>query len=278
MRLLSEAEAIAPSGAVISIGMFDGVHRGHRTVLAQLRARGDALGLPTVVVTFDPHPRAVVTPNRAPPLLGGLDQRLALLEAAGAADACLVIRFDRARSAQPVDAFIEDTLRRRLGMRALVVGENFACGHQRKGDVAYLTQAGMRHGFTVNPVALRQAAEAGSESPCSSTYVRELVSGGDVELAGAVLGRPYELAGMVMGMPAGNALSARLPAGICAPAPDDYEGAVTQAGDGRWMPAILQVRAGVCGVTLHAREAARLAEGSRILLRFTARRLRAAAA
>ncbi|WP_051974744.1 FAD synthetase family protein [Cupriavidus necator] len=278
MQLLSEAEAFAPSGAVVSIGMFDGVHRGHRAVLAQLRARGDALGLPTVVVTFDPHPRAVVTPHRAPPLLGSVGQRLALLAASGAADACLVIRFDRARSAQPVDAFVEQTLLGGLGMRALVVGENFACGHQRKGDVAYLVQSGLRHGFTVNPVALRQAAEAGSDAPCSSTYARQLVSAGDVELAGAVLGRPYELAGNVMAGPAGHALAVRLPQGICTPAPDDYDGAVAQAGDDTWMPAVLQVRAGECDVRLHTREPARLAEGSRIVLRFTARRLRAAAA
>lgn len=78
----------------------------------------------------------------------------------GAADACLVIRFDRARSAQPVDAFVEQPLLGGLGMRALVVGGNFACGHQRKEDVAYLVHAGLRHGFTVKPVALRQAAEA----------------------------------------------------------------------------------------------------------------------
>lgn len=278
MQLLSEAEAFAPSGAVVSIGMFDGVHRGHRAVLAQLRARGDALGLPAVVVTFDPHPRAVVTPHRAPPLLGSVGQRLALLAASGAVDACLVIRFDRARSTQPVDAFVEQTLLGGLGMRALVVGENFACGHQRKGDVAYLVQAGLRHGFTVNPVALRQAAEAGSDAPCSSTYARQLVSAGDVELAGAVLGHPHELAGTVMAGPAAHALAVRLPQGICTPAPDDYDGAVAQAGDRRWMPAMLQVRAGVCGVTLHTRDAARLPEGSRILLRFTARRLRAAAA
>ena len=278
MRLLTEAETYAPSGSVVSIGMFDGVHRGHRSVLAQLRAHGQAHGLPTVVVTFDPHPRAVVTPDRAPALLGSLEQRLALLAATGAADACLVIRFDQRRSTQAVEAFVDDTLLAGLGMRELVVGENFACGHRRKGDVPWLREAGLSKGFTVSPVALRPAVEAGSGAACSSTHARQLLSDGDVERAAALLGRAHEVLATVMSALTGRELAARLPAGMCMPADDDYEGAVADVHTGTWLPAVLQVRNRVCGVRLLTRSAQDFARGCGILLRFHARRTQAAAA
>jgi len=276
MQVLAEAEALAPHpAAVVSIGMFDGVHRGHRSVLAQLRARGDALGLPTVVVTFDPHPRAVVTPQRAPSLLGTLDQRLALLADTGAADACMVIRFDHARSTQPVDDFIDHTLLALLGMRGLVVGENFACGHRRKGDIPYLRQAGLHKGFTVSPIALRLASEAGSDVACSSTHVRELVSAGEVERATAVLGRPYALSGTVLS--SARNLAVRLPAPMCLPASDDYDGVVADA-EGRWVPAVLQVRDDLCDVRLLAQPSPGFARGQLVQLRFGARRAQVEAA
>jgi riboflavin kinase/FMN adenylyltransferase len=272
MRILTEAEAPAPpgtSGSVVTIGMFDGVHRGHRSVLAQLRAQGDALGLPTIVVTFDPHPRAVVTPQRAPSLLGTLDQRLALLADTGAADACLVVRFDRARSAQPVDDFVDHTLLATLGMRGLVVGENFACGHRRMGDISYLRQAGGHKGFSVHPVALRQASEAGSDVACSSTHVRELVSAGELERAAAVLGRPYALYGTVLeaiGDPV-----VKLPARMCLPASGDFDGLVVDT-SGRRLPAVLQMRDDLCTIRLLSQPSRGFARGNQVQLRFGARR------
>src|SRR5258707_819878 len=115
-----------------------GVHRGHAKVLRQLRARGERLGLPTAVVTFDPHPRAVVRPDACPRLLSSVDDRIQLLAATEAVDHCLVLRFDEQRSQQDAEAFVRDTLLTQLGMRELIVGENFASGRGRVGPVAYI--------------------------------------------------------------------------------------------------------------------------------------------
>ena len=95
MKIIGDAQTLEGSGTVVSIGMFDGVHRGHRRVLQTLRTIGRRLGLPTVVVTFDPHPRAVLRPESAPAMLASLEDRIELLTLTGAADHCLVLPFDR---------------------------------------------------------------------------------------------------------------------------------------------------------------------------------------
>ena len=139
MRRCTQAAQARSPAQVVAIGMFDGLHIGHRQVLQRLRALGDRLGLPTLVLTFDPHPRSVVGRQPPPRLLCTVDERLDLLAASGLVDAALVLPFDVARSQEPVERFVADTLVGMLGARALVVGANFACGHQRplNGQLAH---------------------------------------------------------------------------------------------------------------------------------------------
>ncbi|MDW3683739.1 FAD synthetase family protein [Cupriavidus sp. CV2] len=275
MQVITEANEFAPRGAVVSIGMFDGVHRGHRRVLSLLRSRGREAGLPTVLVTFDPHPRAVIRPEGPPPLLSTLDDRIALLAATGEVDTCLVLRFDKLRSAESVETFVGDTLVAHLGMRALVVGENFACGRGRKGNVDYLRTLGTQWGYHVHPVALRAPADAGSGNHCSSSETRRLIQLGEVSAAAALLERPHEITGTIAAAPSRSerAISVVLPVGMCMPAPDNYAGAVRRKeGALPWVPAILQVRAeqacGLPAVHLVTLEGIDAACGDRMALRF----------
>lgn len=278
-----QATGGAPEACVVTIGMFDGVHRGHRQVLAKLRARGEWSGLPTALVTFDPHPRAVLRGDReAPKLLSSLADRLQLLRATGAVDYALVLRFDAERAAQSADEFVSTVLLQRLGMRQLVVGENFACGRNRQGSVAYLADLGSRLGFSVSPVTLDTvpAVGVGNSSASvrsSSTEARRLISLGDLAGASVVLERPHELTGIVTRslsrVGASRVIEAELPATMCAPAAADYVGEVRpmQPGAG-WFSALLHVR-GQSGQTVRF-EAARDFEargGDPLRLRFVDR-------
>ncbi|MBO9651326.1 MAG: FAD synthetase family protein [Variovorax sp.] len=248
---IDQATGDAPAACVATIGMFDGVHRGHRQVLANLRARGEWSGLPTALITFDPHPRALLRGDRgAPKLLSSLADRLQLLASTGAVDYALVLRFDAERAAQSADEFVSTVLLRRLGMRRLVVGENFACGKNRQGSVAYLADLGLRLGFSVSPVTLDTVPGVGTSGASvrsSSTEARRLISLGDLAGAGAVLERPHELTGIVTRslsrVGASRVIEAELPATMCAPAAADYVGEVRpmQPGAG-WFPALLHVR------------------------------------
>src|SRR5258705_201002 len=175
MKIIGDATRLEASGSVVAIGTFDGVHRGHRRLLQTLRETGAALRLPTIVVTFDPHPRAVLRPDQAPALLVSVEQRLELLALTGAADHCLVLPFDRRISEATAREFVARTLVRRLRMSALVVGENFRCGRGRSGDIALLRALGTEFGFTVHALALRSDAESTLQPPCSSTEMRRLI-------------------------------------------------------------------------------------------------------
>jgi riboflavin kinase/FMN adenylyltransferase len=245
MKVITDACEFGLPGAVVSIGMFDGVHRGHRRVLDLLRDNGRQRSLPTVLITFDPHPRAVLRPEFRPPLLSSLADRIALLAGTGAVDYCLVLRFDRDRGAEPVEDFVEGTLVQQLGIRSLVVGENFACGHGRKGDVEYLRTLGERSGFAVHAASLRSSSDPQGVAHCSSTETRRLIQIGDVRGAAALLDRPHEITGMIAGptQARSRALEVMLPDGICTPAAFDYAGEVTKKDAALpWIPAILQVR------------------------------------
>lgn len=247
MNVITGSSDFRLPAAVVSIGMFDGVHRGHTKVLRQLRSRGSQLGLPTAVVTFDPHPRAVVRPDARPMLLSSLDDRMQLLAATGAVDHCLVLRFDQARRRQPADQFVFTTLVEQLGMLELIVGENFACGRARQGTVSYLATLGLQLGFAVAPVRLD--AIPGSRDPVhsSSTEARRLIQLGDLAGAAAMLQRPHEMTGTVTRavIASRRVVEAELPMAMCAPAPADYVGAVRRGGTGSsWIPALLQVRGG----------------------------------
>mgnify|MGYP006269730341 CR=1 FL=1 len=176
-----------PRSSVLSIGVFDGVHLGHRFTLAQARAAADARGADLVVVTFDPHPLAVLRPERAPKMLTTLEQRLALLEETGV-DAVFVLTFDEAASLQSAPSFVEELLVAHLGAAEVLVGEDFRFGHDRAGDVELLRNLGAQLGFEVSGLAL----SAHEGDAISSTRIRALLAAGEVEGAAELLGRPHE--------------------------------------------------------------------------------------
>jgi riboflavin kinase / FMN adenylyltransferase len=195
MRVWHDLGAVEDLGpTVVTIGNFDGVHRGHQAVLARARERAEALGgIPVVALTFDPHPMRVVRPDHAPLLLCDVGRRVELLGAAGA-DAVLVLSFDREVSNWSPQEFIDRVLVGALHARAVVVGENFRFGHRAAGKVQTLAEAGA---FEV--VGLSLAGDAGPEHRAwSSTYIRERVADGDVEAAAEALGRPLRLTGVVV--------------------------------------------------------------------------------
>lgn len=186
----------APSGwgrCVVTIGVFDGVHQGHQQIVGRAVDRAAELGVPSVVLTFDPHPSEVVRPGSHPPMLTGQRYRAELLEALGV-DVVCVQPFTRDFSRLGPDEFVHAVLVEGLHARGVVVGENFRYGHKAAGDIGSLTAAGRRFGFSVEGVAL-----CGSEETTwSSTYVRSCVQAGDVEGAKAALGREHRVEGVVV--------------------------------------------------------------------------------
>jgi riboflavin kinase/FMN adenylyltransferase len=195
-------ETICPRlahGSVVTIGAYDGVHRGHMAVIARVRELAAAEGRATAVVTFDRHPASVVRPESAPLLLTDLDQKLELLAATGI-DYALVIRFDGERAAEPAEQFVRDDLVGCLDARVIVVGEDFHFGHQRRGNVELLRTMGQDHEFTVAPLALVGAdgepAPDGADK-VSSTAIRAALRAGHLDAANAALGRSHEVRGLV---------------------------------------------------------------------------------
>lgn len=188
MELLSlTSEARKPGSSVLSIGVFDGVHRGHQATLANARAAADARGAQVVVVTFDPHPLSVVRPEMAPKMLTTLAQRITLLEAQGV-DAVFVLAFDEAMALRSAHSFVADLLVGHLGAVEILVGKDFRFGHDRQGDLGLLRSLGTELGFAVTGVEL-----AGQDGQAiSSTRIRSLLAEGDVEAATWLLGRPHE--------------------------------------------------------------------------------------
>jgi riboflavin kinase/FMN adenylyltransferase len=218
-------------GTVVTIGAYDGVHLGHQAVIASVRARAVTDGMESAVVTFDRHPAAVVRPESAPRLLTDLEQKLELLAATGV-DRCLVITFDEARSREPAEDFVRDVLVDGLGARVVIVGEDFHFGHQRRGNVDLLVKMGESLGFAVEGMALVDASgqTAGDAPKASSTAIRHALVEGDLDLANAMLGRPYEVRGVVargdqrgreLGFPTANV---SVPGDILLPADGIYAG------------------------------------------------------
>lgn len=181
----------------VTIGNFDGVHRGHQAVLGRLADRARAAGLGTVAVTFDPHPLAVLYPERAPERLTTLEHRLQLLEAAGV-DATLVMEFTRELATWSPERFVADVLAGALHAGLVVVGGDTRFGHRNSGDVGTLRELGAAYGFGVEVVAdLGDGVHVGRPR-WSSTWVRELVAAGDVDTAAQVLGRQHRVTGEVV--------------------------------------------------------------------------------
>lgn len=189
MQIIGDAERAVPRNddrrSVITIGAYDGVHLGHRAVIAQVRERAIELGCASVVVTFDRHPASVVRPESAPKLLTDLDQKLELLESTGI-DAVYIVRFDSERATESPTAFIERALVGDLRAREVIVGEDFHFGHKRSGNVALLAEVGSRHDFLVSPLRLIPRPD-GIAEPVSSTAIRRALAGGQVEVAAQLL-------------------------------------------------------------------------------------------
>jgi riboflavin kinase/FMN adenylyltransferase len=288
MKVITDSSGYALPGTVVSIGMFDGVHRGHAKVLRQLREHGDRLGLPTAVVTFDPHPRAVVRPEACPRLLSSVDDRMQLLATTGAVDHCLVLRFDQQRSQQDAEGFVRDTLLAQLRMRELIVGENFACGRGRVGTVAYLSALGLTLGFRVAPVTLDAVPGTQEAVRSSSTEARRLIQIGDLAGASSVLQRPHEMTGTITRASRATRtprrrIHAALASAMCAPAEADYVGAVRRNGSAApWVPALLRVRddrrASRRMVQLLAEDEVDVSPGDELRIRFVDRAPRGRAA
>lgn len=180
-------------GCVATIGNFDGVHLGHQAIIAQLTEQAVRLHLPRVVITFEPQPQEFFAGPTAPPArLMRLREKLLALDGLGI-ERVLCLTFDHALAALPAERFIDDLLIRHLGIRYLVVGDDFRFGHRRAGDFAMLVAAGQRHGFEV---ANTHSYILDGER-ISSTRIRQTLSRGDLELATRLLGRPYDMCGRV---------------------------------------------------------------------------------
>jgi riboflavin kinase/FMN adenylyltransferase len=224
----------------VTVGTFDGVHLGHRTLISATRAAADADGLAAAVVTWDRHPSATLRPERTPPLLTSLERRLELLDEAGV-EVAAVLAFDDELSRWPPERFARAVLAEGLGARHLRVGEGWRFGHRAAGDADLLARLGHELGFSVATVPLLLRGEG----RVSSRRIRAAVGEGGMELAAALLGRPHELEGVVvrgerrgreLGYPTANLAVdlalARPPRGV-------YAGRVTLAG--RSLPAAINV-------------------------------------
>jgi riboflavin kinase/FMN adenylyltransferase len=179
-------------GCVATIGNYDGVHRGHQHMIAAVRARADELGVPAVVITFEPTPREFFEGPAAPSRLTRLREKLQALALYGV-DRVVVLRFDRRMQGMGADEFVQRLLVDGLGVRHVVVGHDFHFARRREGTIETLRAAGAAHGFTVAEVG--QFLLAGER--VSSSLVREALNRGDLERATRLLGRPYRMAGRV---------------------------------------------------------------------------------
>lgn len=230
--------------SVVTIGSYDGVHRGHQLIIGRAVARARELGVPAVVVTFDPHPSEVVRPGSHPPLLA-MHQRRAELMAGLGVDAVLVLPFTAEFSRLTPADFVAKVLVDKLHARVVVEGPNFRFGHKAAGNVAFLRELGTTYDYEVEVIDLYERGEAGGGEAFSSTLVRRLVAEGDVAGAMEVLGRPHRVEGVVvrgaqrgreLGFPTANL---ETPPHTAIPADGVYAGWLTARGEA--MPAAISV-------------------------------------
>jgi riboflavin kinase/FMN adenylyltransferase len=192
--------------SVVTIGSFDGVHRGHQLIIGRAVDRARELDLTPVVVTFDPHPSEVVRPGSHPALLAGHERRAELMAGLGVG-ALLILPFTPEFSRLTPQEFVGTVLADALRARLVVEGPNFRFGHKAAGDVALLAELGRAHDFDVEVVDLYVRGTAGGGEPFSSSLVRRLIAAGDVEGAAEILGRPHRVEGTVVrGAQRGRAL------------------------------------------------------------------------
>ena len=177
----------------LTLGNYDGVHLGHRELLARACRRAAELGGDSVCMTFAPHPAEVVSPESAPPRLTSLERKLELIASEGI-DVAIVEPFDRSLAELAADAFVAEILVAAIGVLHLTVGYDFRYGRDRGGDADSLRAAGGRRGFGVDVVAPIVV----DKQPISSSAIRDLLSRGDVAGAARLLGRPYDVDGTVV--------------------------------------------------------------------------------
>ena len=203
------------SACALTIGNFDGVHRGHQAMLALLKSEASHRGLPSCVMTFEPHPRDFFAqlagkPELAPARIATLRDKLSELERCGI-DQVIVLRFDAALAALSAQAFIEQVLMQGLGARYILVGDDFRFGAKRQGDYATLDAAGRQRGFDV----ARMMSYEVHGLRVSSSAVREALAAGDMAAATRLLGRPYAISGHVVhGQKLGRSLGESSPGAL----------------------------------------------------------------
>ncbi|MGY4389195.1 bifunctional riboflavin kinase/FAD synthetase [Streptomyces sp. TE12347] len=230
--------------SVVTIGSYDGVHRGHQLIIGRAVATARELGVPSVVVTFDPHPSEVVRPGSHPPILAPYDRRAELMAGLGV-DALLILPFTAEFSQLSPADFIVKVLVDKLHARAVIEGPNFRFGHRAAGNVDFLRELGSTYDYVVDVVDLVERGEAGGGVPFSSTLARRLVAEGDMDGAAEILGRPHRVEGVVvrgaqrgreLGYPTANVETQPHTA---IPADGVYAGWLTA--DGERMPAAISV-------------------------------------
>jgi riboflavin kinase/FMN adenylyltransferase len=230
-----------PSGwghCVVTIGVFDGIHRGHQSIIAEAVRMAGERGVPSVLITFVPHPSEVVRPGTHPPVLTSIVRRAELVAELGV-DVFCALPFTLEFSRMPPDEFVHRALVETLHASAVVVGANFRFGHKAAGDVALLDRLGRTFGFTAHGIPLLTEGE----TVLSATYVRSCVTAGDVATAAHVLGRPHRVDGVVergdqrgreLGFPTANL---RTDAWAAVPADGVYAGRVVRLDEwGRTAP------------------------------------------
>ncbi|HEX6257487.1 MAG TPA: bifunctional riboflavin kinase/FAD synthetase [Euzebyales bacterium] len=239
--VVGDLSAVALTPSAVSVGFFDGVHRGHQAIIGRSQDHAARHGLRSVVVTFDRHPLQIVRPDKVPPLLMTTPRRARTLADLGV-DAVVVLPFDERLRMLSAETFITRVLRGALDARHIVVGGNFRFGHGAAGDVDLLTRVGARDGFTVDGVDLLTAD--GEE--ISSSRIRAALGDGDVDLAARLLGRPFGIDGTVihgdhrgkgLGYPTANL---EVDDRVVVPATGVYAGVLTHP-DGRELPAVTSI-------------------------------------
>lgn len=194
MELIRHLHNIKPRhrGCVMTIGNFDGVHRGHQLIVSQLREAASKENVPALMVTFEPHPQEFFSPGQAPARLMRLREKIEYLESLGV-DRLLVLNFNERLASLTAEAFIQSIMIDKLAVKHLIVGDDFHFGRDRRGDVALLQKFGKQHAFELE---IARTCEFNSQR-ISSSWVREALADGDMQLADNLLGRPYSLSGRV---------------------------------------------------------------------------------
>ena len=182
---------------VVTVGMYDGVHRGHQVLIGAAVARARAMRRPCLLLTFDPHPAEVVRPGSHPAILTSLDRKAELVAELGV-DAMCVLPFTPEFMRLAPETFTHTVLVEHLHAAQVVVGKNFTYGHRAAGNVSTLAVEGRRFGFAVESIDLAEDCADGGEVTISSTYIRACVAAGDLQSAARALGRPHRVDGVVV--------------------------------------------------------------------------------